>query len=64
MTVDDVATALKDANQLTPVGHYPENGIQHLVLASGLWDSVGQIGETPVIVKNGDDRCACATSPR
>jgi multidrug efflux pump subunit AcrB len=53
LTVDDVATALKGQNLLEPVGHYPENGIQHLVLASGLWTSASQIGLTPVIVKNG-----------
>jgi multidrug efflux pump subunit AcrB len=53
LTVDDVATALKGQNLLAPVGHYPEHGTQHLVLASGLWTSVSQIGDTPVIVKNG-----------
>jgi multidrug efflux pump subunit AcrB len=53
VTVDDVAAALKGQNLLAPVGHYPENGIQHLVLASGLWTSANQIGDTPVIVKNG-----------
>ena len=53
LTVDDVSTALKGQNLLAPVGHYPEHGIQHLVLASGLWSSADQIGDTPVIVKNG-----------
>jgi CzcA family heavy metal efflux pump len=53
LTVDDVSSALKGTNQLLPIGHYPENGLQHLVLASGLWDSANQIGDTPVIVKNG-----------
>jgi hydrophobe/amphiphile efflux-1 (HAE1) family protein len=53
LTVDDVADALKAANQLTPVGHYPENGVQHLVLASGLWASVNEIANTPVVVKGG-----------
>ncbi len=53
LTVDDVAAALKGANLLQPVGHYPENGLQHLVLASGLWKSVDDIGATPVVVKGG-----------
>ncbi len=53
LTVDDVSEALKSANLLAPVGHYPEEGIQHLVLASGLWASAGDIGDTPVVVKNG-----------
>ena len=53
LTVDDVSAALKGANLLQPVGHYPENGLQHLVLASGLWKSVADIGNTPVAVKGG-----------
>src|SRR5262245_5706638 len=53
LTVDDVAAALKSANLLQPVGHYPENGLQRLVVASGLWQSVDDIGDTPVVVKSG-----------
>ena len=53
LTVDDVALALKSANLLQPVGHYPENGLQRLVVASGLWQSVDDIGDTPVLVKSG-----------
>ncbi|HKW03236.1 MAG TPA: efflux RND transporter permease subunit [Vicinamibacterales bacterium] len=53
LTVDDVGEALRKANQLTPVGRYTENGLQHLVLASGLWDAVGDIGKTPIVVKDG-----------
>ena len=53
LTVDDVAEALKNANQLTPVGRYSDNGLQHLVLSSGLWDSVADIGGTPIVVKEG-----------
>ncbi|MEO6223888.1 MAG: efflux RND transporter permease subunit, partial [Vicinamibacterales bacterium] len=53
LTVDDVAAALKSANALAPVGRFTENGTQHLVLASGLWESAGAIGETPVVVRNG-----------
>jgi CzcA family heavy metal efflux pump len=53
LVVADVAQALRDTNDLIPVGHYPENGIQHLVLASGLWDSANQIADTPVVVKGG-----------
>ena len=48
LTVDDVAAALKSANQLIPVGRYPTEGIQHLVLASGLWASADEIGDTPI----------------
>jgi len=53
LTVDDVAGALKSANQLTPVGRYADNGLQHLVLSSGLWDSVADISRTPIVVKDG-----------
>jgi CzcA family heavy metal efflux pump len=53
LTVDDVSGALRDANQLTPVARYPDNGLQHLVMASGLWDSAADIGKTPIIVKDG-----------
>jgi CzcA family heavy metal efflux pump len=52
LTVQDVAAALKQANQLAPVGRYPSAGLQHLVLASGLWDSAAQIGATPVVVRD------------
>jgi len=53
LTVDDVAQALKRSNLLQPIGHYPENGLQRLVLASGLWQSVDDIAATPVVVKGG-----------
>jgi CzcA family heavy metal efflux pump len=53
LTVDDIAGALRDSNQLTPVARYPDNGLQHLVMASGLWDSAADIGNTPIIVKDG-----------
>jgi CzcA family heavy metal efflux pump len=53
LTVDDVAAALKGANLLEPIGHYPENGLQHLVLASGLWSSIDDIGATPVVERPG-----------
>ena len=53
LTVDDVSAALKGANFLAPIGHYPENGIQHLVLGSGLWSSASEIGDTPVLIKGG-----------
>ncbi|TAK12993.1 MAG: efflux RND transporter permease subunit, partial [Acidobacteria bacterium] len=48
LTVDDVAEALKSANQLSPIGRYPEDGIQHLILASGLWTDLNDIGDTPI----------------
>src|SRR4029453_15079689 len=53
LTVDDVATVLKAKNLLEPIGHYPDRGIQHLVLASNLWKSPQDIAETPVVVKGG-----------
>src|SRR6478672_2145096 len=37
LTIGNVADALKASNQLLPVGRYPAGGLQHLVLASGLW---------------------------
>ena len=53
LTVDDVAAALKAENTLAPVGRFTETGTQHLVLGSGLWDSAGAIGDTPVVVQRG-----------
>lgn len=53
LTIDDVSQALKSANQLNPIGRYPDNGLQHLELASGLWDSAADIGRTPIVVKDG-----------
>ena len=53
LTVGDVAAALRAANTLAPVGRFTETGIQHLVLGSGLWDSISAIGETPVVVQRG-----------
>ncbi|HEX4963892.1 MAG TPA: efflux RND transporter permease subunit [Thermoanaerobaculia bacterium] len=53
LTVDDVATALKTANRLAPVGHYAQGGLEHLVLASGLWGSAEEIARTPVAVRGG-----------
>jgi CzcA family heavy metal efflux pump len=51
--VGDVADALKAANQLQPVGRYPSSGLQHLVLASGMWASMNDIPSTPLLVKGG-----------
>src|SRR3954467_10796059 len=53
LTIGDLADALKASNQLQPVGRYPAGGLQHLVLASGLWKSIDDIPTTPVIVKGG-----------
>jgi CzcA family heavy metal efflux pump len=53
LTVDDVAAALKGANLVQPVGHYPQNGVQHLVIASALWKSADDIADTPVVLKGG-----------
>ena len=51
LTIGDVADALKAANQLQPVGRYPAGGLQHLVLASGLWKSIEDIPPTPLVMK-------------
>jgi CzcA family heavy metal efflux pump len=53
LTVDDVVAALRAANRLAPVGRYAAGGLEHLVLASGLWSSAGEIARTPVAVRNG-----------
>ena len=53
LTVEDVARALTRANLLQPIGHYPETGLQRLVLASGLWQSLDDIAATPVVVTPG-----------
>jgi CzcA family heavy metal efflux pump len=53
LTVSDVSGALRAQNTLAPVGRFNESGQQHLSLASGLWKSADQIGDAPVIVKNG-----------
>ncbi len=53
LTIGDVAAALRSANVLVPAGRFPEGEQQHLVLASGLWASVGDIAETPAVVKAG-----------
>src|SRR5919112_6393480 len=51
LTVHDVAEKLKAANTLAPVGHFASGGVQQLVLASGLWSSVADIAQTPIIVR-------------
>jgi CzcA family heavy metal efflux pump len=53
LTVGDVVAALRGANRLAPVGRYAAGGLEHLVLASGLWSSAGEIARTPVAVRNG-----------
>ena len=53
LTVDDVATALRAANRLAPVGRYAAGGLEHLVLASGLMASAADVSRATVAVKNG-----------
>ncbi len=53
LTIGDVADALKAANNLQPVGRYNAAGLQHLVLASGIWKGIQDIPPTPVVVKGG-----------
>jgi CzcA family heavy metal efflux pump len=51
LTVDDVVAALRASNRLAPVGRYAAGGLEHLVLASGLWTSAAEIARTPVAVR-------------
>ncbi len=53
LTIGDVADTLQAANQLQPVGRYASSGLQHLVIASGLWTSMNEIPATPLVVKGG-----------
>ena len=53
LTVVDVADALKAQNTIQPVGRFPESGLQHLTLASGLWANADQIAQAPVRTVNG-----------
>lgn len=53
LTVKDVSDALAKQNLLEPVGRFSESGLQHLALASGLWTSVEDIANAPVLMKNG-----------
>jgi CzcA family heavy metal efflux pump len=53
LTVHDVAEALRQANQVSPVGRYSAAGQQNLVLISGLFTSPAQIAQTPVAVRGG-----------
>ena len=53
LTIGDVADALKAANELQPVGRYASSGLQHLVVASGSWKSIDDIGPTPLVVRGG-----------
>jgi CzcA family heavy metal efflux pump len=54
LTVPEVADALKAENQLLPVGRYVQGGQQYLSLASGLWTSLDDIVNAPVLVKAGE----------
>ena len=51
LTIGNVADALQAANSLQPVGRYTASGLQHLVLASGIWKRLEDIPATPVVVK-------------
>jgi CzcA family heavy metal efflux pump len=53
LTVHEVADTLKATNLVTPVARYAAGGQQYLVLASGLWSSAADIGQTPVAAKGG-----------
>jgi CzcA family heavy metal efflux pump len=51
LTIGNVADALEAANRLDPVGRYNSAGLQHLVLASGMWKNFDDIAPTPLVVK-------------
>src|SRR5436190_5436822 len=53
LTVVGVADVLKTQNTIQPVGRFPESGLQHLTLASGLWTNADQIAQAPVRTVNG-----------
>ena len=53
LTIGDVADSLQASNSLQPVGRYDASGLQHLVLASGMWKSIQDIPATPLVVKGG-----------
>ena len=53
LTIGNVADALEAANRLDPVGRYNAGGLQHLVLASGMWKNIEDIPPTPLVVKGG-----------
>ena len=53
LTIGNVADALEAANRLDPVGRYNAGGLQHLVLASGMWKTIEDIPPTPLVVKGG-----------
>jgi CzcA family heavy metal efflux pump len=53
LTVTDVAQTLKQQNELTPVGRFPQTGQTHLSLASGLWTTLDDIANAPVLAKAG-----------
>jgi CzcA family heavy metal efflux pump len=51
LTIGDVADSLQASNSLQPVGRYDAAGLQHLVLASGMWKGIQDIPATPILVK-------------
>jgi CzcA family heavy metal efflux pump len=53
LTIGDVADGLKASNSLQSVGRYDAAGMQHLVLASGMWKTMQDIPATPLVVKGG-----------
>jgi len=53
LTVVDVSDTLNAQNTLMPVGRFQQSGLQHLALASGLWKSLDDIANAPLLVKNG-----------
>ena len=53
LTIGNLADALEAANSLQPVGRYNASGLQHLVLASGMWNGIEDIPATPIVVKGG-----------
>jgi CzcA family heavy metal efflux pump len=50
LTVVDVSDALKAQNTILPVGRFQESGLQHLTLASGLFNDLDGIAQAPIKV--------------
>jgi CzcA family heavy metal efflux pump len=53
LALGDVATALGATNVLVPVGRYAASGRQYLALATGQWQSLADVGATPIALKSG-----------
>ena len=53
LALSDVTTVLGATNVVAPLGRYPAGGRQYLALASGQWQSLSDIGATPIPLHGG-----------